>query len=114
MTFSWDRRPAGGAGAVIQRRVERAHRAALEDVARIAAAQAPRRTGEYAGSIHAYPGEGATGRVGSPLARAGAVERGANVGPRRGPHMRGQPSVRPAAIQNYRRAFASRMQSSEG
>jgi hypothetical protein len=106
--FRWTWRPAGGAAGAIERRIEAAHAAGLEAVAEAARGRAPHRSGEYAASIKASA-EGLSGHVRSPLPQAGAVERGANVGPRRGPHMRGQPSIRPAALEQYRRGFARRM-----
>lgn len=112
--FRWTWRPAGGGSAALGRRARAAHEAALQAVAQGARTRARRRTGEYAGSIRATVppgtlGDRFTGSVGSPLPQAGAVERGANVGPRKGPHMRGQPSIRPAAVALYGRAFAARM-----
>jgi hypothetical protein len=72
---------------VLFEKAERAHDAAVDDALAHAQATAPRLTGEYADSIEAR-GEGSSSVIGSPLPQAGAVERGANVGPgRRGPHM---------------------------
>jgi hypothetical protein len=108
MRFEWIRRPPGGATALLERKVAAANAGALEDVAGAARQAARRRTGEYAGSIRAVADGTSGGSVGSPLPQAGAVERGANVGPRRGPHMSGRPAIRPAALQHFGRAFARR------
>lgn len=111
--FRWTWRPANGAAGSIARRARSANAAGLEAVASTAQGRARRRTGEYAASIRASSGgpvgDRMIGHVGSPLPQAGAVERGANVGPRRGPHMRGSPSIRPAAIETFGRAFAAKM-----
>ena len=92
------------------RKVTSAHEAGLQAVASASRQRAPRRTGEYAGSI-TYSASGLRGQVGSRLPQAGAVERGANVGARVGPHMRGQPTIRPAAQTEYRRGFQSKSKS---
>lgn len=104
--FRWVSGPAGP--RFLQERLEVAHAAALEASAQVARQRAPRRTGEYAGSIDAIV-SGLVGRVGSSLVRATAIERGADVGPRRGPHMAGQPTVRPAVLDTYRPALRERM-----
>src|SRR5215212_3670288 len=112
MTWKWTSRPSGGGVGAFMRQSRAAHSAALEAVANAARARAPKRSGEYAASIRATEGIGLgthlTGSVGSHLPQAGAVERGANVGARRGPHMRGQPSIRPAAIAAFGRSFEAR------
>jgi hypothetical protein len=68
--------------------LERAHDQALERTRARAVGDAPRRTGEFAASLQTHR-SGTVGSVYSDLPQAGAVERGANVGPRRGPHMAG-------------------------
>lgn len=67
-------------------KVERSFEGAADDTLAEARATAPRRSGEYAGSLERR-GSGLSSTIGSPLPQAGAVERGADVGPRRGPHM---------------------------
>jgi hypothetical protein len=74
--------------AAMLHKLEVAHDLALADVLADARTNAPKRTGQFASSLQARR-TGANGGLTSGLAQAGAVERGANVGPRRGPHMRG-------------------------
>ena len=106
--FRWTSRPMGGAGAVpaYVHRSRTATEDALEATANRARATALRRTGEYQASIRAT-----SSGVGSPLPQAGAVERGANVGARKGPHMRGRASIRPAAVNGFGDAFATSFRS---
>jgi len=68
--------------------LDRAHDAALEDIRQEAAANAPKQTGEFAASIQASR-SGEHGSLYTGLPQGGAVERGANVGARKGPHMTG-------------------------
>jgi hypothetical protein len=109
VSFRWLEQPSGGAVAFLSEKMRRAHEAASQEIVEIARVRAPRRTSQYAGSLRADV-DGLSASIGSPLPQAGAVERGANVGRRRGPHMRGQASVRPAA-QQYGHAFTERMRS---
>lgn len=67
---------------------DRAHDIALEKSRQQAVAEAPKRTGEFAAHIQSAR-FGQQGGLFNDLPQAGAVERGANVGPRRGPHMKG-------------------------
>ncbi len=67
-------------------RSEQATRAAFDDVLDRRRADAPRLTGQYAASL-TMSVDGLRASIGSPLPQAHAVERGADVGPRRGPHM---------------------------
>ncbi len=83
--------------------LDRAHRAALEQMAEQARAEAPHRSGEYAASLETTL-EGDHGALFSRLPQAGAVERGADVGPRRGPHMAGSHTIVRAGA-----TFADRM-----
>lgn len=79
----------------LHRQLDEAARGGLEDTRADAAAEAPRLTGEYASNFQStYNPEDGTGAVYNPLPQAGAVERGANVGPRRGPHMAGSHTLR--------------------
>lgn len=75
--------------ARLHARNDAAAKGGLEDVRDELANQSARRSGEYAGSLRVDYADG-HGVLYSPLPQAGAVERGADVGPRRGPHMRGQ------------------------
>lgn len=79
-------------------RLEEAHDRALERTRQQAVATAPRRSGEYAASLQQQR-TGTKGAIYSALPQAGAVERGANVGPRRGPHMRGSHTIARAGEQ---------------
>lgn len=80
-----------------------AHAEALGDAALLARRDAPRRSGRsgrYAASIRAVvEREGLDGALESDVPYAGALERGADVGPRRGPHMKGQAVLSDAARQ---------------
>lgn len=67
-------------------RTARAAQVAFRDVLERRRGDAPRLTGEYASSLE-LRSHGNEATIGSPLPQAGAVERGANVGARRGPHM---------------------------
>lgn len=80
------------------RGLEEAHDRALERMRQRAQAEAPRRTGEYAANMQVARNE-RTGALFNPLPQAGAVERGADVGPRRGPHMRGAGTIRRAGAE---------------
>jgi hypothetical protein len=71
--------------------------ATLQDRAKAAQSAAPRRTGRFAASIRANVNpDGLSGSVSADVPYAGALEHGANVGSRRGPHMRAEPSITPA------------------
>lgn len=117
MNFKWDWRPTIGGGVpFFLNRTAQAHNRALQTVAARARQRAPRRSGEYAGSIMAHEEldflrSSFRGSVGSNLPQARTVERGANVGARRGPHMRGQPTIRPAVLSDFGREFANEMRS---
>jgi hypothetical protein len=68
-------------------------RETLEDRARAAQALAPRRSGRYAAGIRATSTssiDGPSGAISADVPYAGALEHGADVGDRRGPHMAGQ------------------------
>lgn len=75
-------------------------------------AQSHSRTGEYAASLRhgrvAGFGDRFRARIGSPLVQAGAVERGADVGPRKGPHMRGL-NILVTAMESYPDRLANRL-----
>jgi hypothetical protein len=74
-------------------------RDAMEDRAQAAQAAAPRRSGRYAASIRAevrQAGDQWQGSLSAGVPYAGALEHGANVGPRRGPHMKAEPTIGPA------------------
>ena len=71
----------------LEQRTQRAFDAAVEATLEDRRANAPRATGEYAASLE-RTGSGLSASIGSRLPQASTVERGADVGPRRGPHMR--------------------------
>lgn len=84
--------------------VDRSFREAAGDTLQIARAEASRhsRTGQHAASLRMSSVSGAGGerqtvRIGSSLEQARAVEIGADVGPRRGPHMQGIRALQTAA-----------------
>lgn len=87
--------PDPAARARLHDTIDNAHDRALEATRDEAIANAPRQSGEYAASLQTHR-NGEHGAVYSNLPQAGAVERGANVGDRRGPHMAGAHSVRDA------------------
>jgi hypothetical protein len=60
--------------------------------------------------VQGAPGAVLTAVLTSPLARAGAVEFGANVGPRRGPHMGGAFTTS-RAVDKYPLHMAERLRS---
>jgi hypothetical protein len=77
----------------IHEKVDRVARPLYRDQVRGAVAH---RTGRYAASlIVSFERTGSVSRVrvSSPLPYGGALEYGANVGPRRGPHMRGDHAI---------------------
>jgi hypothetical protein len=83
---------------------QRAYEAATGDTLTDAVNGAPRRTGEYAGTLRLGPmtqGDRLSTSIGSPLPQAGAVEHGVDVGPgQRGPHMAGAHSTA-AAVAHF-------------
>lgn len=96
---------------VLLDKTERGFEAAVDETLERAAGYAPRLSGEYAASLRRSTTE--TGpmlraQIGSPLPQAGAVERGADVGPRRGPHMRGAFAIG-RAIEQYPDAVTRRL-----
>lgn len=96
---------------VLLDKTERGFEAAVGETLDRAVANAPRRTGEYAASLRRSATETGTvlrARIGSPLPQAGAVELGADVGPRRGPHMEGSLAIR-RAIEQYPDAVTRRL-----
>lgn len=98
----------------IGERVKEALAEALEKTAEVASANAALRTGEYASTIRAvHDGENG-GAIGSDHPGATAIERGADVGRRRGPHMEGQPAIRPAALDTFAPNFARAMLDRQG
>jgi hypothetical protein len=88
---------------VLLRRVEDAHEHSTVRVLDLARANAHKVSGEHGASLRATAPSSDVGRltsrIGSPLPQAGAVERGANVGPRRGPHMKGAHAIERAGEQ---------------
>lgn len=82
---------------------DRAHDAALERGRRRAAEVAPRRSGEYAAHFQTIR-TGQDGAIFNDLPQAMALERGANVGDRRGPHMGGSHTLA-AAGEEFNTAF---------
>lgn len=100
----------GNGERIVLGKVREAFRLALEDVAGHARSRAARRTGEYASTIRAVAGD-TTGAVGSDHPATTAIERGADVGARRGPHMRGQPAIRPVAQERFGQSYGARMRS---
>lgn len=69
---------------------QRAHDRATDDVLADARMTAPRRTGAYAASLERIDTEtpdGVVSRIGSRRPEAPAIENGADVGDRQGPHM---------------------------
>lgn len=83
----------------LHRQLDDAGARGMEDVRAEIQTRAPRVTGEYAGSFvvtTSVDGSVSHHAVASQLPQAGAVERGADVGPRRGPHMAGSFTVRDA------------------
>jgi len=92
----------------LPRHAERAFEASLDEVLEAVQATAPRITGEYADSIiviRADQGTRLVARVGSPLRRAAALERGAWVKNGRGPHMRKKGKLRITATKSFKAAF---------
>jgi hypothetical protein len=96
-------------------KTDAAFRLATEDTLRDAQAEAARhsRTGEHAASLAVTSPAGSTDQMsvslGSPLPQARALERGADVGPRRGPHMKGIHAVS-AAAERFPEHMTRRMQ----
>ena len=95
---------------------EKAFAAAAQQTLRDATAFAREhtQTGEYVSSLQLgainRTGNGLTVRIGSPLPQARAVELGADVGPRRGPHMKGQGSIG-KAVEQFPRQMGHQSQS---
>lgn len=99
---------------VLQRQVFEGAEDAAEDLLDAARASAPVLTGEYRDSLQITGigslGDTRTFRIGSPLPQARAVEFGANVGHRVGPHMRGVGHLDDAVMQ-WPRLMTSRLRS---
>ena len=79
--------------------VEHSARASIDDVQADAVRTARRRSGRHAAGIQQRVevlGDRIDGAVGGTVPYAGALERGADVGPRRGPHMEGDHAIRDA------------------
>lgn len=71
---------------VLYDRIDRAIEQAFDDWHAEAQAEAPRLTGEYAASLELTRTGKHAAAIGSSLPQAWAIEKGANVGDRRGPH----------------------------